>query len=63
MNESGKDDGWEELDEDDDENGDEILIPEGREMTVEEQVRFLAWLFADSIGRSERLVARIGETG
>jgi len=63
MSESVKNDGWEELEGDDDENGDEILIPEGREMTMEEQRRFLAWIFADFIGQNEQLIARIGETG
>jgi len=43
------------------ENGEEILIPKGREMTVAEEQRFLAWLFVESIGPDGRLVSRGSE--
>ncbi len=49
MNESGKDDGWEEFGENYFRNAEEAPIPKGREMTVEEEGQFLAWLFCDSI--------------
>lgn len=49
MSESEKDGGWEEFGGDDVEEDAGALIPEGREMTLEEQNNFLARLFVGSI--------------
>jgi hypothetical protein len=59
MRESKGDDGWEELDEDDRGNGNEMMIPEGREMNVEEERQFLAVILSELINAN---VARIGES-
>ncbi len=60
MSRSEEDGGWGEFGKDDGEEDAGALIPEGREMTLEEQKKFLARLFAGFITGDTPRISQAG---